>query len=77
MKKATLQLETLTCPSCMTKIEAALKSLDGVDKDTLSVSFNTSKAKVDFDDAKLSLDAITKRIADLGYEVKKAQVKDL
>ncbi len=77
MKKATLQLETLTCPSCMTKIEAALKSLDGVDKDTLSVSFNTSKAKVDFDDAKLSLDAITKRIADLGYEVKKAQVKDI
>jgi copper chaperone CopZ len=77
MKKATLQLETLTCPSCMTKIEAALKGLDGVDRNTLSVSFNTSKAKVDFDEARLSIEDITKRITDLGYEVKKAQVKDL
>lgn len=75
MKKATIQLETLTCPSCMTKIEAALKGLDGVNKETLSVSFNTSKAKVDFDDSKVDIDAITKRITDLGYEVKKAQVK--
>ena len=77
MKSANIQLETLTCPSCMTKIEAALKGLDGVDRNTLSVSFNTSKAKVDFDEARLSIEDITKRITDLGYEVKKAQVKDL
>lgn len=76
MKKATIHLETLTCPSCMAKIEGALKSLDGINKDTLSVSFNTSRAKVDFDDSKLDIDTITKRIADLGYEVKKTQVKD-
>ena len=50
MKKATIQLETLTCPSCMTKIEAALKGLNGVNKDSLNVSFNTSKAKVDYDE---------------------------
>jgi copper chaperone CopZ len=77
MKKATIQLETLTCPSCMTKIEAALKGLEGVNKDTLSVSFNTSKAKVDYDDSKVAIEDITKRITDLGYEVKKTQVKDL
>ena len=76
MKKATIQLETLTCPSCMTKIEAALKGLNGVNKDTLSVSFNTSKAKVDFDEGQVDIEAILKRITDLGYEVKKAQVKD-
>ena len=35
MKSATIQLETLTCPSCMQKIEGALKALDGVDKDTV------------------------------------------
>ena len=29
MKSATIQLETLTCPSCMLKIEGALKNLDG------------------------------------------------
>ena len=76
MKKATIQLETLTCPSCMTKIEAALKGLDGVNRDTLSVSFGSSRAKVDFDDSKLGIEAITKRITDLGYEVKKTTVKD-
>ncbi len=76
MKKATIQLETLTCPSCMTKIEAALKGVEGVNKDTLSVSFNTSKAKVDFDEGKTDIEAITSRITQLGYEVKKIQVKD-
>jgi copper chaperone len=45
MQKATIQLETLTCPSCMLKIEGAVKSIDGVDKDSLNVSFNTSKVK--------------------------------
>ena len=77
MKKATIQLETLTCPSCMAKIEGALTGLDGINKDTLSVSFNTSKSKVDYDDSKVAIEDITKRITDLGYEVKKTQVKDL
>lgn len=76
MKKATLQLETLTCPSCMQKIEGALKGLNGVNKDTLKVSFNTSKVRVDFDDNKLSIDQIQQSITQLGYEVKKTQVKD-
>ena len=75
MKKATLHLETLTCPSCMAKIEGALKSLDGIDKNTLSVSFNTSRVKVDYDDSKLAIETIQKKITDLGYEVKKTQVK--
>ncbi len=28
---ATIQLETLTCPSCIQKIEGAVKGLDGID----------------------------------------------
>lgn len=77
MKKATLQLETLTCPSCVLKIEKAVKGLDGVKEDSLSVLFNASKVKVDFDEGKLSLEDIEKSITGMGYEVKKAQVKDL
>ena len=76
MKSATIQLETLTCPSCMLKIEGALKGTDGVDKESINVSFNTSKAKEDFDESLADIDAIVKRISDLGYEVKKVQVKD-
>ena len=39
MKSATIQLETLTCPSCMQKIEGALKGLNGVDQETIKVTF--------------------------------------
>lgn len=75
MKSATIQLETLTCPSCMLKIEAALKNLDGIDKDTVDVSFNSSKVKLNFDEDKISIDEIEKAINKVGYEVIKSKVK--
>lgn len=75
MKKATIQLETLTCPSCALKIEKAVKSLNGVDKDSVNVAFMSSKVKLEFDDEKLKVDEIEKAITSLGYEVKKTQVK--
>lgn len=75
MKSANIQLETLTCPSCMQKIEAAIKALAGVDKDSVSVSFNTSKAKFNFDDAAVTIEDIEKAITRVGYEVKKSRVK--
>ena len=51
MQKATIQLETLSCPSCLQKIENAMKGLNGIDKDSVKVLFNASKVKVDFDSA--------------------------
>ncbi|MDD2495946.1 MAG: heavy-metal-associated domain-containing protein [Tissierellia bacterium] len=77
MQKATIQLETLTCPSCMQKIENAIKSLDGIDKESLSVLFNSSKVKLNFDNEKISINDIENAIGKLGYEVKKSQVKAL
>ena len=76
MKKATIQLGTLTCPSCAKKIENATKSLNGVEKESVKVLFNSSKVKFDFDDEKLSIQDVEKAITALGYEVKKSQVKD-
>jgi len=75
MKKATIQLETLTCPSCVLKIENATKGLGGVEKESVKVSFNSSKVKLNFDDEKLSVEDIEKAITSLGYEVKKSIVK--
>jgi copper chaperone CopZ len=75
MSKATIQLETLTCPSCAQKIENAVKSLNGVVKESIKVLFNSSKVKLDFDDDKLTIADIEKAITTLGYEVKKSQVK--
>ena len=73
MQKATIQLETLTCPSCLQKIDNAMKALDGVDN--VNVLFNSSKVKLNFDSAKVTIDTIEKSIRDLGYGVIKSQVK--
>ena len=75
MQKATIQLETLWCPSCLQKIENAMKGLNGIDKDSVKVLFNSSKVKVDFDSASLSIETIEKAIQDLGYPVIKSKVK--
>ena len=75
MKQATIQLDTLTCPSCVLKIESAVKNLAGVDKDSLKVLFNASKVIVDFDQEKLSVQDVEAAITKLGYEVKKSTVK--
>ena len=75
MHKATIQLGTLTCPSCVQKIDKAVKSLDGVDKESVNVLFNSSKVKLNFDSEKISMEKIENAITVLGYEVKKSQVK--
>lgn len=75
MQQATIQLETLTCPSCVQKIENAVKALNSVDKESVKVLFNSSKVKFDFDGEKLSLEDIEKAITALGYDIKKSQSK--
>jgi len=74
MKKATIQLETLTCPSCLQNIENATKSLKGVQRESVKVLFNASKVKLEFDGELISIDQIENAISTLGYEVKKSQV---
>lgn len=75
MKSATIQLETLVCPSCSQKIEGLLKGFDGIVKDTTSVSFNNSKVKFEFDEEKLSIEDVEKAINKLGFDVIKSKVK--
>ena len=77
MQKATIQIETLTCPSCMQKIENGVKSLDGVDKKSIKVLFNSSKVRMEYDDEKVSIKDIENAIDKLGYEVLKSQVKNI
>lgn len=74
-KTASLQLETLTCPSCMLKIEGALKGVEGVDQDTVKVLFNSSKVKLEFDEEKSSIEEIEAAITKMGYDVLKSRVK--
>ncbi|MBM4763173.1 heavy-metal-associated domain-containing protein [Bacillus sp. B15-48] len=67
MQKAILQLETLTCPTCIKKIESALGKVGGVE--SVKVLFNASKAKVDFDDNKVSANQLKDTVEKLGYDV--------
>jgi copper chaperone len=72
MKKAVYQLETLTCPSCIKKIETMLTKTEGVQ--FAKVLFNTSKVKTEFDEAQVTTGKLEEKIVKLGYEVLSAKV---
>ncbi|MGE0074264.1 MAG: heavy-metal-associated domain-containing protein [Sphaerochaetaceae bacterium] len=67
MKHITLQLETLTCPTCMAKINGMMKKTDGVVK--AEVLFNSSRVKAEIDESIVSTDQVKQRIEALGYKV--------
>ncbi len=75
MKQATIQLEQLTCPSCVRKIENATKLVEGVEASTVEVLFNTGRVRFDFDEDKVSVSDVEKTIEALGFEVIKSRVK--
>ena len=75
MKRATIQLETLICPSCSAKIDGAVKALDGVDKDSVNVLFSTSRVKLNFDSEKVTIEKIEEAINKVGFEIIKTKVK--
>ncbi|MFD0896879.1 heavy-metal-associated domain-containing protein [Loigolactobacillus binensis] len=72
-KKAVLQLDALTCPSCMQKIENAVKNHAGVEK--VKVLFNAGKVKADFNDEQTSAEDLAAVVTKLGYTVEKIKVK--
>lgn len=74
-KKVILQLDALTCPSCLTKIESAVKAEPGVG--AVKVLFNAGKVKAEIDDTQTSADKLSDVVTKLGYEVEKIKVKDL
>ncbi len=66
MEKTVLQLETLTCPSCVRRIEGSLSKAKGVE--SAVVKFNASKVEVEHD-VTLSKEAIQTIVSNLGYKV--------
>ena len=75
MKRADIELETLTCPSCLQKIENAMKGLAGIDQESVKVRFNASKVRLNFDEDAIAIEDIEQAIRTLGYEVKKSRVR--
>lgn len=68
MVKMKFVLESLSCPSCIKKIESVLSKQSGVN--SVNVLFNTSKVKVEFDETHTSATRIKELIEKLGYPVK-------
>lgn len=67
MKNIKFQLEVLTCPSCINKIESVLKKEPGVED--AKVLFNSSKVKVAYNEDKTAPDKLAAIIDKLGYQV--------
>ncbi|WP_028274797.1 heavy-metal-associated domain-containing protein [Atopococcus tabaci] len=75
MSKAVITLEPLACPSCLKKIESAVRELNGIDHNNVKGVFNASKIRVAFDENMLTVEDIEKAIENLGYPVIKSKVK--
>lgn len=63
----TYQLETLTCPNCVVKIEGMMKKTKGISEG--EVLFNTSRVRINFDEDILSSEDIIAKIEKLGFDV--------
>jgi copper chaperone len=72
MTKAVFQLEEVTCPSCIKKIEGALNKVGGVI--SAKVLFNSSKVKVEFDESRVQASKLEQTIRNLGYLVLSSKV---
>lgn len=64
-KTVTLSVPGMTCAACPITVKKALTKVAGVSK--VEVSFKTREAVVTFDDARTSVDALTKATKDAGY----------
>lgn len=72
MSKVVIQLEHVTCPSCIKKIESAVSKMAGVEIE--KVLFNSSKVKAEFDGNTTSGDAISATIQKMDYGVQTVTV---
>lgn len=61
----TLAVPGMTCAACPFTVKQSLSKINGVTK--TDVSFEKRQAVVSFDDAKTSVQVITKATADAGY----------
>ncbi len=66
MQKTLLRSQELSCPSCVAKIETALKALNGVSD--AKVHFNTGKIEVQHDLQLVKADELIKAVQSVGYE---------
>ena len=70
MKKTLLRSQELSCPSCVAKIETALKAVKGVAE--AKVYFNTGKIEVQHDPQVVKAEDLVNAVKSVGYEAREA-----
>jgi copper chaperone CopZ len=68
--KTILRSQEFSCPSCVAKIEKALKGVPGVEE--AKVHFNTGRIVVEHNPDRASTDELIKTVRATGYEAKVA-----
>jgi periplasmic mercuric ion binding protein len=71
VKTLTLSVPGMTCELCPITIRKAVSRVPGVSK--VDASYDTKQAVVTFDDAKTSVEALTKATANAGFPSKPVQ----
>jgi len=66
-KKSILRAEGFSCPSCVSKIEKQLESVEGVQE--VKVSFANSKIEVQHDPA-TTVETLVEQVAKAGYKAR-------
>ena len=66
--KTTLISSELTCPSCVVKIEKALKAVRGVSD--ARVRFNSGRIEVDHDAADATVETLVRTVRSVGYDAR-------
>ncbi|TXI29645.1 MAG: mercury resistance system periplasmic binding protein MerP [Nitrosomonas oligotropha] len=65
IQTVTLSVPGMTCAACPITVKKALSKVDGVQE--VNVSYKKLEAVVTFDDAKTTVEALTKAIENAGY----------
>lgn len=67
MEEKTLQVSGMSCTACASSIEKGVAKMDGVEE--ANVNFALERTSVKYDPEKTDVDAVVKKIKDLGYDV--------
>ena len=62
-----IQVEGMTCGHCVETVTQAVNSLEGINQ--VSVDLDKKLVCVDFDESQTSLDAVSSKITEVGFDV--------
>ena len=65
MTRAKLRIEGMRCGGCALKVDDVLREVDGVVR--VSTSFARGRTKIEYDEARVGLEALRALIVGLGY----------